>query len=210
MRFRFAILALVAAFPLSAQAADYMSEGIFTLQPDPAPTGADDQAKLQLKCALHFFQNRKDGTFEQFFLDKDQFLKDGKVSYIEANVGTCQMDEKTRLESCQSKFAADGKIADEPPSFNFYSKLEPDTLTANSFSSVDEFDKWKTAGRDPKQGTWSQARCKDLTADMLKPHLSQVINPRSQDDSNKRMFFDADPTDDDYAMAKKVMDALKK
>jgi hypothetical protein len=210
MPFRFAILALLAAFPLAAQAADYMSEGIFTLQPDPAPTSADDQAKLQLKCALHFFQNRKDGTFEQFFLDRDQFLKDGTVSYLEANVGVCTMDDKTRLESCQSKFAVDGKVADEPPSFNFYSRLEPDTLTAYSFTAADDFAKWQKAGSDPKQGSWSQTRCKDLTAAMLKPHLSQVINPLSQDESNKRMFYNDDPTADDYAMAKKVMDVLKK
>ena len=205
MSFRFALLALVIVLPLPAQAADYMSEGIFTLE-NQATT---DDAKLQLKCALHFFQNRKDGTFEQFFLDKDQFLKDGKVSYWEANVGSCKMDDATKLESCQSKYAADSKIADEPDSYNFYSVLTPDKISANSFGSLDDFNKWKKDGSKPDEGKWAQVRCKDLTPDMMKPHLAQTINPLSQDDSNKRMFFQNDPTDDDYAMARKVMDVLK-
>ena len=204
------LAAASAALVSPALAADYSVNGVFAQDSNPPAATADQQDKLRLSCALHFFINNKNGTFAQYFLDRQKFTGTGEVSYLEANAGSCQMDDKTRLESCQSKFAIDGKIEDEAPSFNFYAKMTPDGLTAHAFASADEFTKWQADGGKNDDGLWSQVKCKDLTSEILAGHLSQQINPLSQDETSKRLFFSGDPTPDDYALARKVMDTMKK
>jgi len=211
MSFRFVILTLLASLPLAgaSHAADYSQDGVYVLEPQPAPASADDKAKLQLTCALTFYKNQKSGAFEQFFLDKQKFQTKGEVSYLESRAGVCKQDDATKLETCQTKYAADGKIGDEPATYNSYSLMSAERMTAYYFGSPDEFTKWKAAGSDAKQGSWSQVKCADITDDTLKGHLSQDINPLSADDTAKRLFVDAPPSADDYAMARKVMDVLK-
>ncbi|MBG1233161.1 hypothetical protein [Aestuariivirga litoralis] len=210
VKYLFAASAFALASTLPAHAADYSVDGVFVLEMPGDSATKESPANLQLRCALVPTVNHKDGTFATYFLDREKFLKDGTVSYIRNNDGACSMDAAASLESCKSTSYLNTSRAPEADTYNFYNTLSPQRLDGVSFPSVDDFKAWDAGGRKPDKGAWAQDICDGITMEMVTKHEIPGTNPLSPEESGKQMFYTADPKQEDYDLAAKVMAALKK
>jgi hypothetical protein len=129
----------------AAQSSDnYAYSGYFSIhQPSENPK------MMQVKCALTFFRQDKDGVGRGYVLDRDEFKRSGHVVYLLAYVSHCTFDPKTRTDECfGSSYLAEGDYNSA-----YYDYIMPEQqkgLDYIGFSTKDDMLSFlKSAEKDP-------------------------------------------------------------
>jgi hypothetical protein len=90
-----AVSVFLSALPAAAE--DYPYSGLFWIE-------WQDQAgdQLDLRCALSYVEQQKNGDWFAYHVDLDAFRKTGTVSYRQIANGHCTYDPTTKVEACAS------------------------------------------------------------------------------------------------------------
>jgi hypothetical protein len=200
-----------AVFGLSSVtiAEDYLFDGVYVQaisQEGDTPTG---YARLQLKCGLSFLLSHRDGSFEDYYLDVEAFLKEARISYVKSGEGKCTFDKVNQLEQCNSTFYYDGKPSEVLMSFNHYTELTPMKLRMDLFDSLESFKTWKAKGSPKPFDSVVLHRCLDMTESAIAAHLNNEPNKLSQAETFTRKYYGIAPNAAARELAKRVISKLR-
>jgi hypothetical protein len=126
----------------------------------------------KLNCAYSFAVLYKNGDFADMLLDKAKFDKTGEPMFRVWNVGTCQMSEDGKYDSCTTASAPDLKT--KTTFSNIYDNLTDELVDFRIFNTVDEAKENIVSG-DKKRGDKMHARRCSFTEAEIKPYLSEAM-----------------------------------
>jgi hypothetical protein len=173
MRGALLLAALVAA--TAAQAQDYPFSGYFSSQ--AADVGPED---AQLACAYSFFQQKPDGTFVGYEIDKPAFLTDGIVRYERYGEGTCTIDAD-HVEACTTTGSSDPSEIGASY-YDVMTKTDADTINSKYFDTKEAATDYARTSEGLPDFESHFVRCTGFTDALIGPTLSPSMTTLPIDD----------------------------
>jgi hypothetical protein len=163
---------------------------------------------------LKFFEQRNDGSTEEYFLDVAAFEESGKVVFILSHTGQCSYEPSSKTETCTANgFSADKN--ETYPVWTYIIQLEADMLDTIFFRSPAEYSAFISsdtrkydAALYPESAHTYYYRCQDFTASALTPHLAKV-NGLTYDETDPMLSPELDGPANLRGIAEQVSKVLK-
>ena len=169
-----------AAFLLTAAAmahAEYPYSGYWD-NPDEG-TSMEDVAR---HCALSFVEQRDDGHYNTYVLDKEAFTSRGEVTYLRYASGVCTFKEDSQIESCHSLVDLTSPGDQTYLVFNVLTAIKPDRVEFAAFGSMDGARSAIRDGTVADDGnTGALVRC-PISPDLLQSHTRGQLTNGTADD----------------------------
>jgi hypothetical protein len=206
---RLMLAALLATSTSAALAADSGEfPGVYVREGSGQPHTAQQRELLQLKCLLAPDIMHEDGTGAGYFLDSTLFHSTGKVSYIRSEEYKCSYMAGKRLETCESQEFTDGKGLRYYRT-NVYESFTQDLQRGTTLLTPEDVLAWNSSGTLNPEQSFAYHRCSCITQEQVESRVAPDINTLSSEQNRlKRYGGRADPSAQDYELARKVMDAL--
>jgi hypothetical protein len=114
----------------TATADEYPYSGYFQSHPE-----GTDPGFVQAKCALQFYEQKKDGSSVNYILDQARYKSTGEVRYRISHKFDCSFESKTKLSSC-TVTNYDGADTYSYPSFDVLEPRTEHSFTVSYFRDV--------------------------------------------------------------------------
>lgn len=191
MRMRgLAVAAMMAAMPFvpaGAQTGDYPFTGFF------ADAGVDEDAEVTAqRCALAFFEQRADGSYSYYHLDRKAFEAGHKLAYLQYAKGHCTFDPGRKIEICNSLADLGSRDDQTYTAVAVFSDMSPDIVSYSSYDSIAEAKAAIASGEEADAEDQGEYRRCPTAPAKLKSLIQPGMTTYSEDDIGAL----SDPEDD--------------
>jgi hypothetical protein len=203
-----ALITIMSLACARAQDSSGQFPGVYVLQGKQALNTSEDRENLELKCVLAPGVMGEGGVGAGYFVDRELFRATGQVSYIKGQEYRCRYTAEKRMETCDSKELSDGKVLHYYRS-NVYLEFTPMLQRGHSLFTPEDVVAWNLHSRLNPDTAFAYHRCTCLASDKITALASSTLNPLSSDITGQRMYWwQTDPTEDDYSLARDVLKKL--
>jgi hypothetical protein len=191
LRFFFAssrrrVCAVVVSIFLSALPAageDYPYSGLFWAELDNQ--GSD---RMDLRCALSFIEQRKDGDWFVYHIDLDEFRKTGTAKYRQLANGHCTFDATNKVEACTTTMDRSYPEGEGTTVFDVILSVEDSEVDTVLFQDQSQLSEGLSSIESLKSGvSQTFVRCPFPPEDLLSLRV-QGLTDLSQEDLNILRF----------------------
>lgn len=148
---------------------------------DNPAEGASD-SEVAERCALSFFEQRPDGHYSSYVLDRKAFGASKAVIYKRYGSGTCTFEGPTHLEVCHSELDLSDKADQAYTLYDVLTDIQPGRIAYVDFETLDEArSALAEGGLEDSEASGAYIRC-PIAADVLKTHLTPELTTASEDE----------------------------
>ena len=202
------LAALAATASAGAENGSGQYPGVYVIEGSRQPITAAELELLQLKFVLAPGVMHSDGFGVGYFLDRELFRTTGQVAYIKGQEYRCHYKPATRMEICQSKEFSDGKSLSYYRT-NVYQIFSPILQRGYSLFTPEEVAIWNSTGTLNPEGYFAYHQCTCISDKQIEARALSQPNLLPSGETGKRLFWwQSDPTDADYDLARQVMKLL--
>lgn len=208
-----AFLGFVVAAACTGHGADHPINGYYTSS-NHRSIGLEEAQK---KCALTFFRAEPDGSFVNYALDIERFLRTKEILYVTTGRGACNYDHDSKTEKCNWI----ASVADESSSpiqffsyYNHISSASADGLTFLDEQAMRAFAKHRGGAESSRfakgvLNTYCYHRCKDIRGDAISRYLSSSRNPLTREQMDRLESMIESSASGGYEVSKRVLDRIR-
>jgi len=148
---------------------------------DNPDEGASD-SEVAERCALSFFEQRPDGHYSSYVLDRQAFEARKEIVYKRYGSGACTYEGPTHLEICHSEVDLSDRADQAYTLYDVLTDLQPGRITYVDFESLEEARTALANGElEDSEASGVYVRC-PIAAETLKAHSTLELSTASEDE----------------------------